>query len=293
MFDKNQNKLKKELNLFHVYAIATGTTLSGGFFLLPGLAAVYAGSAVPLAYMIAVVPLVPAMFSIIELATAMPRAGGVYYFLDRTLGPMIGTIGGLGTWAALVLKVAFALIGMGAYINLFFPQFNIIPIAVAIAIILAVVSLFGTEKSGSLQIILVIVLLIILVIFIGSGISAVDRSHFDGFFENDLSSILSTAGLVFISYMGIIKIASLSEEVKNPEKNLPLGIFLALGTSIIIYVIGIVVMVGVIPMDIFRGDLTPVATAGKFTIGQLGVVIFSIAAIIAFISVANGGMLSV
>ena len=148
MLNKHQNRLRKELNLFHVFAIATGTTLSAGFFLLPGLAANYAGPAVPLAYLIAAVPLVPAMFSIIELATAMPRAGGVYYFLDRTLGPMIGTVGGLGTWAALVLKVSFALIGMGAYIKLFFPALNIVPVALVIALILGFLSLFGSRKSG-------------------------------------------------------------------------------------------------------------------------------------------------
>ncbi len=99
-------KLKKDLKLIDVYAIATGTTLSAGFFLLPGLAAISAGPALVLAYILAAVPLIPAMFSIIELATAMPKAGGVYYFLDRTLGPLMGTIGGIGTWLALILKVA-------------------------------------------------------------------------------------------------------------------------------------------------------------------------------------------
>jgi amino acid transporter len=107
-------RLQKQLGLFDVYAVATGTTLSAGFFLLPGLAAEAVGPALVLAYAIAAIPLVPAMFSVAELATAMPRAGGVYYFLDRTLGPMVGTIGGLGTWLALLLKVAFALVGMGA-----------------------------------------------------------------------------------------------------------------------------------------------------------------------------------
>ncbi len=106
-------RLKKELSLFGVYAIATGTTLSAGFFLLPGLAAAEAGPAVVLCYLIAAVLLLPATFSIVELATAMPRAGGAYYFLDRSLGPLAGTIGGFGTWLALVLKSAFALVGMG------------------------------------------------------------------------------------------------------------------------------------------------------------------------------------
>jgi amino acid transporter/mannitol/fructose-specific phosphotransferase system IIA component (Ntr-type) len=292
MFEKRKNKLKKELNLFHVYAIAAGTTLSAGFFLLPGLAAAEAGPAVPLVYLIAVVPLVPAMFSIIELATAMPRAGGVYYFLDRTLGPMVGTVGGIGTWAALVLKVSFALIGMGAYIKLFFPSVQIIPIAVMIAAVLGFLSLFGSKKSGRLQVILVTVLLFFLLIFIGDGLPSISKANFTNFFSSGWSSILSASGMVYISYVGLTNIASLSEEVKNPERNLPLGIFLALGTAVIIYVLGTTVMTGVIPMERFVGNLTPVATAGEYLFGKIGVILFSIAALFAFISVANGGTLS-
>lgn len=292
MIEKQQNRLKKELNLFHVYAIATGTTLSAGFFLLPGLAAAEAGPSVPLVYLIAAIPLVPAMFSIIELATAMPRAGGVYYFLDRTMGPMVGTVGGFGTWSALVLKVAFALIGMGAYIKLFFPAVQIVPVAVSIAIVLGILSLFGSKKSGRLQIILVSILLFCLLIFIGDGLPQINIAHFDNFLSSGWSSILSASGLVYISYVGLTNIASLSEEVKNPEKNLPLGIFLALGTALIIYILGTMVMTGVIPLERFVGDLTPVATAGEYLFGEVGVIFFSIAALFAFISVANGGMLS-
>jgi len=74
-------KLKKELSVLNIYAIATGSTLSAGFFLLPAIAVSQAGPAVTLSYLIATLPLIPAMFSIMELSTAMPRAGGAYYFL--------------------------------------------------------------------------------------------------------------------------------------------------------------------------------------------------------------------
>ena len=121
--------LKKELTLLNVYAIATGTTLSAGFFLLPGIAFNEAGPAVVLSYLIAAIPLIPAMFSMAELATAMPRAGGAYYFLDRSMGPFVGTIGGMGTWLALVLKTAFALIGMGAYLRIFWPNVPVVTLA--------------------------------------------------------------------------------------------------------------------------------------------------------------------
>lgn len=144
---KSHKRLKKELRLRDVYAIATGATLSAGFFLLPGIAADQVGSALILAYVLAAIPLIPAMFSILELSTAMPRAGGVYYFLDRAMGPGMGTVGGVGTWLALILKVAFALVGMGAYIALFFPELEIIPVAVAIALILGG-SMFLVPKRG-------------------------------------------------------------------------------------------------------------------------------------------------
>jgi amino acid transporter/mannitol/fructose-specific phosphotransferase system IIA component (Ntr-type) len=288
----DKKKLKKELSLFHVYAIATGTTLSAGFFLLPGLASIEAGAALPLAYLIAVIPLVPAMLSIIELATAMPRAGGVYYFLDRTMGPMIGTIGGIGTWLALVLKVAFALIGMGAYVHLFFPEIGIIPFAILIALILGLFSLFGAKKSGHLQVLLVTFLLIFLLFFIIGGVPRVNSEHFRNFLGSGWDSILSAAGLVYISYIGITNIASLSEEVKRPERNLPLGLFLAIGTAVIVYALGTGVMIGVLPIKELMGNLTPVAAAGEVLFGDIGVLILSIAAITAFISVANGGTLA-
>jgi APA family basic amino acid/polyamine antiporter len=293
MFElKPPKRLSKELKLLDVYAIATGTTLSAGFFLLPGLAAAEAGPAMVLAYMLAVVPLVPAMFSIIELATAMPRAGGVYYFLDRSLGPLVGMIGGMGTWLALVLKVAFALVGMGAYIALYFPSLEIVPIAIVIAIALSILNFFGARKSGGFQILLVGGLLTILVGFIVGGLPKLQVARFAGFFDAGFSHILGTAGLIFISYVGVTNVASLSEEVQNPDRNLPRGVILALGTAILIYCLGTAVMVGVVPMDVLAGDLTPVATAADAFFGRIGTGLLSVAALLAFVSVANAGTLS-
>src|SRR6056297_3388164 len=114
-----KNKLHKELGLFDVFAISTGAMFSSGFFLLPGLASGYTGPSVFLAYLVSGLLILPAMFSIAEIATALPRAGGAYYFLDRSLGPLTGTIGGLGTYFALMFKTAFAIIGIGAYAAIF------------------------------------------------------------------------------------------------------------------------------------------------------------------------------
>ena len=94
----SSQRLEKELGLVDVFAVSTGAMFSSGFFLLPGLAAAKTGPSVIIAYLIAGILILPAMFSKAELSTALPRAGGTYFFLDRSLGPLAGTIGGLGTY---------------------------------------------------------------------------------------------------------------------------------------------------------------------------------------------------
>jgi amino acid transporter/mannitol/fructose-specific phosphotransferase system IIA component (Ntr-type) len=304
---KPAGELKKELRLFGVYAIATGTTLSAGFFLLPSFAAQQAGSAIVLAYMLAGLLLVPAMFSAVELATAMPRSGGAYYFLDRSLGPWAGTIGGTGTWLALILKTAFALVGMGAYVAVLVPgdtpPWFYTAVAAGLALFFGVVNLLGAKKTGGFQILLVIGLLTLLTAFIGTGLPQVDVAKFDAMFDVPRNDVFATAGLVFISYVGVTKVASVAEEVRDPERNLPRGVFLALGTAMAIYVLGLIVMVGVVgadrlAADPFRGgrpDLTPVATTASILggdYGRIGAIIVSVAALLAFSSVANAGILS-
>ena len=284
--------LKKELTLINVYTIALGTTLSSGLFLLPGIAAQIAGSALIISYIIAAIPMIPAMFCIVELATAMPRSGGAYYFLDRSLGPMMGMIGGFGTWLALILKSAFALVGMGAYIVLFLPQINPILVASGFALFFGIINLFGAKKSGTLQIYLVIGLVLILCWFSGVGLIEVRGENFANMLDVESHRILSTAGLVYISFVGITKVASVSGEIKNPERNLPIGVFLALATALIFYIVATIVMVGVLDPNQLAGSLTPVADAAEVFAGEWGKILVTIAAVFSFSSVANAGILS-
>jgi len=245
-----------------------------------------------LAYILAAIPLIPSMLSIVELATAMPKAGGTYYFLDRSMGPLVGTVGGLGTWLALMLKTSFALIGMGYYLQIFFPNIPTIPVAVLFALLFGTLNLYGAKKSASLQVWLVLGLLAILSWFIGNGMQHVQPAHFDNFFQKGFDKIISTTGMVYISYVGITKIASVAEEVENPERNLPLGVFLAMSLSVLIYALGTYVMVGVLPMDVLEVSKTPVAAAADVLIGRPGQILVTIAALLAFASVANAGILS-
>ncbi|NIA17545.1 MAG: amino acid permease [Planctomycetes bacterium] len=84
--------LKKELGLVGVFSIASGAMISSGLFILPGLAFAKAGPAVIIAYFFAGVMMIPSLLANAELATAMPKSGGSYFFVERSLGPLMGTI---------------------------------------------------------------------------------------------------------------------------------------------------------------------------------------------------------
>ncbi len=292
---KKPKLLKKQLGLWDVYVIATGATLSSGFFLLPGLAAVGAGPGLPLAYVLAGLLLVPGLVSMVELSTAMPRAGGVYYFLDRSMGPLVGTVGGFGTWIAVSLKAAFALIGVGAYLGLFLPDLNVVPIAMGFAILFGFVNILGAKNSTRAQGFMVAGLLVILAWFTGAGFMSLEPANLAGMFGQEPTGIVSTAGLVIISYMGLTQVASVAEEVRDPERNLPLGMFLAFTTAIVVYSVGTTVMVGVVSAETLArngGDLTPVATVAEVLVGPWGKMLVTGAAVLAFSSVANAGVMS-
>ena len=298
-----QNKLKKELGLFDVYAIATGAMFSSGFFLLPGIAAAKGGPAVIVAYLLAGILILPAMFSKAELSTALPKAGGTYYFLDRALGPMFGTIGGLGTFLALTLKTAFALIGIGAYASLFV-ELPIKPVAIALTVAFVLINIVGAKESSKLQRILVVILLTVLAYFLAFGLINIGINHdvdslrgqFVPFAPEGIGGILSTVGFVFVSYAGLTKVASVAEEVKNPERNIPLGMILSLATTSVVYVLGVFIMVALIDPASFFVDLTPVASAvEQFSFGlpvEIAVILMAVAALAAFASTGNAGVMS-
>ncbi|MEX0661847.1 MAG: amino acid permease [Balneolaceae bacterium] len=300
---KEHKRLKKELKLFDVYAISTGAMFSSGFFLLPGLAAAQTGPSVVLAYFVAGILILPAMFSVAELSTAMPRAGGAYYFIDRSLGPLFGTVGGLGSWLALIFKSAFALIGMGAYIAIFI-DLPITPVAIALTIFFGIINVIGAKESSWLQNVMVATLVSILFFYVFQGVFSVInvdffdvmRQEFTPFFEFGPQGFFATIGFVFVSYAGLTKVASVSEEVQNPDRNIPLGMMLSLATATFVYVVGVFIMVMILEPEALQSDLTPVATAGELFLtwlpGNTGLILVVIAAIAAFASTANAGIMS-
>ncbi|KAA3659953.1 MAG: amino acid permease, partial [Calditrichaeota bacterium] len=165
-------------------------------------------------------------------------------------------------------------------------------IACVLVILLGVVNYFGTKKAGGCHVVLVVGLLIFLSSCLIYGFTGIHVEYFSGYWDSGFKSIFETTGLVYISYAGLTKIASVSEEVEDPEKNLPRGMLLALITTIVFYSVGTSVMVGVLPADKLHHDLTPVATTARELLGESGALLLTIAAILAFFSVANAAILS-
>jgi len=283
--------LKRELTALDVFCVATGAMISSGLFILPGLAFAKAGPAVILSYIIAGVFCFPTLLSMAELTTAMPKAGGDYFYIMRGFGPLLGTVAGFSTWFSLSLKGAFALIGMGAYLAMI-SHFSLQSIALLCCLFFVALNLIGVKEAGRFQVALVLGLLGILLCYIGWGSRAVNPLHFSPFFSEGLGPILATASFVFISYGGLTKVAALAEETKNPGRDLPLGMILSLVVTSILYGLVILVTIGVLNPGHLRGSLTPISDgAGVFGSDLLKIVI-GIGAFLAFISTANSGIMT-
>jgi APA family basic amino acid/polyamine antiporter len=159
--------LERSLGLFPTMMISMGAMIGSGIFVLPALGFKKAGPAVILAYVLAAVVVMPAALSKSEMATAMPESGGTYLYIDRALGPLFGTIAGIGAWFSLVFKSSFALVGLGAYLLLFAPisQSAVVLVALGIAVLVVALNVFGTKLSGSVQAVIVSLVLVGLVAY--------------------------------------------------------------------------------------------------------------------------------
>lgn len=287
--------LKKELGLFDIFCISSGAMISSGLFILPGLAYAKTGPAVIVAYFIASILVIPSMLSKAELATAMPKAGGTYFYIDRSMGPAMGTVGGFAAWFSLAFKSAFALLGIGAFTLLLNPgltEMQIKFIAVLFCIIFTIINLIGVKHTGKTQIILVVGLLFLLAFYIITGIFHIQLARFTPFVPAGIGSIFTTAGFVFISYGGLTKVCSVAEECKDPGRTLPLGMFLSWAIVSLLYILVIFVTVGLVDPNQLQNSLTPISLGAGIFMGEIGVVIMAIAAILAFVSTANAGLLA-
>lgn len=291
MTKSDGKKLKKELGTVQVFTLAAGAMIGSGLFILPGLAHAQAGTGVILSYLFAGVLAAAATLSLAELATAMPKAGSDYFFITRGFGAGTGSIAGILSWFALALKSAFAIVGMATFIALFLDMPVLLSGAV-LTVFFVFLNILGVRQAAQFQTILVFGMIILLLLYAAAGIPKMNAELLTPIAPFGATGIFSTAGFVFVSYGGLLKIASVAEEIDNPGKCLPLGLGLALVCVTVLYALTIFITGGVLENEVFNDSRTPLSDGGRAIAGTAGFIAMSICAILAFISTANAGIMA-
>jgi len=272
--------------------------LGSGIFVLPGLAAYKTGPMVWLAYLVAGLSVLPAALSKSELATAMPTSGGTYVYLERTFGPLAGTISGIGLWLSLLLKSAFALVGFGAYLSVLV-DLPVQPVALSLLVVITVINILGVSVISKIQKFILAGVLFSLLLLSLFGLTTMDLDYMKTGFSHGTHGFLAATAFVYVSYAGVTKVAAIAEEVKNPDRNLPLGILISWFTVMCVYVFVVFVLVTNVPMDVLtnigdsgKPDLHPIYTLACIIGGKTAGTIAAIFAVITMISMAVAGLLA-
>lgn len=291
--------VRKQLGMKEVFCISSGAMISSGLFVLPGIAFGELGPAVIISYILASVLAVPTILAKAELSTAIPKDGGIFVFTDRSMGPLMGTLGGFSAWFSLALKSAFALYGMGIFATILSPGLSdwaIKGLAVGFCLFFMALNILGTKLSARAQVWMVFTLLGLMAIYLTAGfiyLANSGLSNFSPFFKVDgISPVLSTTGLVFVSFAGSTKVAAVAGEVKKPGRNIPNGMFLSWLVVSILYALTVIVTVGVVPSVDLANIETPITEGGGILLGTAGILAMSLAGIMAFVSTGNAGIMA-
>lgn len=289
------HKLKRSLGTKEVFAIATGAMISSGIFVLPAVVYLKAGPSILTAYLLASLFIIPSMFSKAELATAMPKSGGTYFFIDRSFGSLFGSFSGFASWFSLSLKSAFALVGIGIFLEPLIPVYSpdmVKYIAVGFTLIFTFLNIMSVKESGRAQFIMVAFLLTILGGFVILGIPHVDLKHFQPSTVVTGRKLLLVTGMIFISFGGLTKVASVAEEIKDPRKSITKGMFSAYVVVTILYLLSIFVTIGILNSEQMSATLTPLSAAAAVFLGRPGYILLSSSAMLAFVTTANAGLMA-
>lgn len=273
--------LKRHLGWFQLIVIGIGAIIGAGIFVITGTAAAdYAGPAILLSFIVAALICVVTGLCYAELATMIPVAGGAYAYAYVALGEFVAwTMGWLITGQYL-FSLSTVAVGWSGYFRSFLRDWNIqIPTsccmtpfhydvaagwswsgsyvdlpAVLLVLFIGLMVSIGIRAAARMNSIMVAIKLAVIVVFILVGIPHIDASNWTPFIpentgvfgEYGLSGVLRAAGLVFFAYLGFDTVATLAQDAKNPQKDLPRGILGSLGISAIAYIIIAGVLTGVV-----------------------------------------------
>ncbi|MDX1546831.1 MAG: amino acid permease, partial [Rhodothermales bacterium] len=286
-----QNHLLRQLGFWDALTIGVGTMIGAGIFLLSGVAVALTGPAAIFSYLGAGLVCVITAASAAELATGMPTSGGDYYFVSRALGPAFGAISGVGIWLSLTFAIAFYLFGLGEYLAQFLP---LTPFWGAFlgGILLTALNVVGAKESGRTQVIVVLTLLVILGGFSVFAVFEMEAENFTPFLPFGSAPIASTTALVFVSFLGFVKIAAVAEEIKDPAKNLPRTLIGSVILVTLLYVLVVLIIAGIFPQRTIGTVRDPLTAAARAILGGFGAGAIIFAGLLATLSSANASIMA-
>lgn len=256
----------RDLGLFDATMIGVGAMIGAGIFVLTGIAAGEAGPASILAFVLNGVVTLLTAFAYAELASAIPRAGGGYSFVRMAYPGVVGYIAGWMLWFAYTVACSLYALGFAGYFWEFFLKY--IPgltgslfglfghhgatqvVTVLVGLVFISLNVRGAEVTGKAENTLTIAKISILAVFIFYGLRQIlgaraqVAENFTPFFPQGVNGVLVAMGLTFIAFEGYDLIATVAEEIKEPEKNIPRATFIALGITIVIYLLILFVSLG-------------------------------------------------
>jgi len=283
--------LRRELGFWDALTIGAGTMIGAGIFLLAGVALELTGPAAILSYLAAGIVCMITAASAAELATGMPTSGGDYYFVSRSLGPALGAISGVGIWLSLTFAISFYLFGLGEYLAQLLP---ITPFwgAFGGGLLLTALNVYGAKESGKMQVVVVLTLLAILGGFCLLGFFQIETENFQPFFPFGTTPVASTTALVFVSFLGFVKIAAVAEEIKDPAKNLPRTLIGSVALVTLLYVVILLVIGGMFTQETIGDVRDPLTTAARSLAGPIGAGAIIFAGLLATVSSANASIMA-
>jgi amino acid transporter/nucleotide-binding universal stress UspA family protein len=301
----SDEELAKDLGPLAALTIGVGTMIGAGIFVLPGNAINEAGWFAVVSFVLGGGIALLTAFSASELGTAMPRSGGAYFYVNRALGPLFGSIAGWANWLGLAFASAFYMVGFGEYISAIFTlgsQLSLGPIALPTVktiaflggVLFVLVNYIGAKETGRLQNIIVIILVAILAVFTAVGALRADPANLPP--RSGFGPMMTTTGLIFVSYLGFVQITSVAEEIKEPGKNLPRAVIGSVLLVTSIYALVLIIMAAAVEQGFIAeqqqaGNIAVVEVA-RLILGPAGAVALLAGGLLATASSANASILA-
>jgi APA family basic amino acid/polyamine antiporter len=290
--NSKRSKLKPILGLLDATAINVGAIVGAGIFIVTGIAAGVAGSAMIFSMFIGSVVALFTALSFSELTAWLPKEGSIYEFAYQLVSPFVGFLSGWMWILSNTFAGAAVSLGFAYYFTALFPIIPTNLIAAIICIIFTILNFIGTRKSALLNNFLVAIKIFILMFFFIFGLTYINPTNFTPF-EPLQIGVLYGAYYMFFAYGGFARVAVVAEEIKDAKKNVPRAIIISLAVSAIIYLLVGIVAIGLVGAQTLSNSNSPLIEAMNATGSTMAVYIISFGGLIATASVLLTSILGV